>query len=71
MGSVTLELAEASVEAASHIADSMQSLQAAAENLKQSTQQSKIVLGDMTTFVDRINSLRATIEVAHPLCQRT
>ena len=55
VGSVTLELAEAGVVAASQITGSMQNLEAAAESLNRSTQQSERVLGDMTTFVDRIN----------------
>ena len=64
IGSVTENLARTGVEAASRITGSMGALHDAAETLKQSTQQSQRVLGDMTTFVEQLNSLRGTIESA-------
>ncbi len=64
VGSVTENLARAGVEAASQITGSLHGLHGAAESLKQSTQQSQRVLGDMTRFVEQLNRLRGTIESA-------
>ena len=61
----TQELAEVGVEAASQISASHRSLAAAADSLDRSTKRSERVLEDITSFVDRINSLRETIESAH------
>ncbi len=57
--------AAAGVEAASQISGSLDGLLAAAHSLDRSTRQSEQVLASMTSFVDRINTLRETIEVAH------
>ena len=61
----TQKLVEVGVEAASKISASHRDLAAAAGSLDRSTKQSERVLEDMTAFVDRINSLRKTIESAH------
>lgn len=65
VGSVTQDLARTGVEAASQITGSLHGLHDAAETLNRSTHQSQQVLGDMTTFLERLNDLRATIESAH------
>ena len=64
-GSATRDLAKVGIDTASQISGSLQGLQTAAVSLERSTRQSEQVLADMTTFVDRINSLRGTIESAH------
>ena len=64
MESVTRDLASTGVDAASRISGSLSGLQAAAASLDQSTRQSEKVLADMTKFVDKINTLRGTIETA-------
>ena len=64
VGSVTDNLARTGVEAATQITGSLHGLQGAVETLKQSTQQSQRVLGDMTNFVEQLNKLRGTIDSA-------
>ena len=64
VGSVTQDLARTGVQAASEIAGSLHGLQGAAETLERSTQQSQRVLGGMTTFLERLNELRGTMESA-------
>ena len=64
VGAATNELAESAVDAASRISRSLRGLEGAAVSLDRSTRQSERVLGDMTTFVDRINALRETIDMS-------
>ena len=65
VGSATLGLAQTGVEAAAHISGSLNGLQASAESLDRSTRQSEQVLAGMTTFVDRLDGLRDSVESAH------
>ena len=64
VGSVTDSLAKTGIEAAARITGSAGGLHDAAVTLKESTQQSQRVLGDMTSFVEQLNGLRGTIESA-------
>ena len=64
MGSVTRDMADTGVAAVSRISGSVGSLEAAAQNLEQSTLQSERTLAEMTKFVDQISTLRGTIEAA-------
>ena len=64
MESMTRELAETGVDAASQISGSLGGLKTASESLERSTRQSEQVLSGMTKFVDQINTLRGTIEAA-------
>ena len=64
VGAATNDLAESAVDAASRISRSLRGLESAAVSLDRSTRQSERVLGDMTTFVDRINGLRETIDMS-------
>ena len=64
VGAATNDLAESAVDAASRISGSLRGLEGAAASLDRSTRQSERVLADMTTFVDRINVLRETIDMS-------
>ncbi len=65
VGSATQDLARTSVEAATQISGSLQGLEASAKSLDRSTRQSEQVLAGMTTFVDRLDGLRESVESAH------
>lgn len=58
-------IADICSEAVSNISGALRSLAVASESLDRSTRQSEHVLANMSGFVDRINSLRNTIESAH------
>lgn len=64
VGAATNDLTESAVDAASRISRSLRGLEGAAVSLDRSTRQSERVLADMTTFVDRINALRETIDMS-------
>ena len=58
-------IADVCSEAISNISGALRSLAKASESLDRSTRQSEHVLANMSEFVDRINSLRNTIESVH------
>ena len=58
-------IADVSSEAVSNISGALRSLAEASGSLDRSTRQSEHMLANMSGFVDRINSLRNTIESAH------
>jgi ABC-type transporter Mla subunit MlaD len=65
LGAVTQELARTSTEAASQIATSLQGFQTGIERLEQSSRTSEQLLTGMNQFVDKLNTLRGTIELTH------
>ena len=65
VGSATRDLARTGVEAATQISGSLHGLKVSAESLERSTRQSEQVLTGMTTFVDRLDGLRHSVESAH------
>ena len=65
VGAATDNLANTAADAASSITGSLHGLKSAAESLDRSTQQSQRVLAHITTFVDQVDTLGATIEMAH------
>ncbi|MDE0626997.1 MAG: hypothetical protein OXH99_11415 [Bryobacterales bacterium] len=64
-GSSSQRIADVCSEAVSNISVALRGLAEASASLDRSTRQSEHVLANMSGFVDRINSLRDTIESAH------
>jgi ABC-type transporter Mla subunit MlaD len=65
LGTVMQELARTGTDAASQITTSLQGFQTGVERLDQSSRTSERLLTGMNEFVDKLNTLRGTIESTH------